>query len=121
MAGHKKTRNIKVRARTKRKYHIRKRVEGTPERPRLSVFRSLRFIYAQAIDDTANKVLAQASDAKAPKGGKKKERAKSVGEEIGKKLLSMQIDKVVFDRNGYLFHGRVKEVADGARAAGLKF
>jgi large subunit ribosomal protein L18 len=121
MAGHKKIRNVKARSRAKRKFHIRKRVEGTPEKPRLSVFRSLRFIYAQAIDDTSNKVLAQASDAKTPKGGKKKERAKAVGEAIGKALLALQIEQVVFDRNGYLFHGRIKEVADGARAAGLKF
>jgi large subunit ribosomal protein L18 len=121
MAGHKKIPNNKVRGRTRRKFAIRKRVTGTPERPRLSVFRSLRFIYAQAIDDTQNQVLAQASDRKEAAGGKKKDRAKAVGEAIGKRLLALNVDQVVFDRNGYLYHGRVKEVAEGARAAGLKF
>jgi len=126
MAGHKKIANVKLRGRMRRKYAIRKRVTGTPDQPRLSVFRSLKHIYAQAIDDTQNKVLATVSDAEKQLAGsltgkKKKERAKAVGEEIGKKLIAMQIERVVFDRNGYLFHGRVKEVADGARAAGLKF
>ncbi len=121
MAGHKKIVNPKVRGRMRRKGAIRKRVTGTPEKPRLSVFRSLKHIYAQAIDDTSNKVLAAASDNDEAITGKKKERAKAVGEAIGKKLMALQIEQVVFDRNGYLYHGRVKEVADGARAAGLKF
>ena len=128
MAGHIKITNPKVRGRSRRKAHIRKRVEGTPERPRLSVFRSAKHIYAQAIDDTTGKVLAVASDAdKAVKpatdGKKKKDKARLVGQAIGKKLLALSppVDKVVFDRNGFIYHGRVKEVADGAREAGLEF
>jgi len=124
MSGHIKFGDAKVRGRYRRKFAIRKRLAGTPERPRLSVFRSLKHIYAQVIDDTTNKVLASVSDSELAgelAGKKKKERAKAVGEAIGKKLLGLQIDQVVFDRNGYLYHGRVKEVADGARAAGLKF
>jgi large subunit ribosomal protein L18 len=116
-----------VYARLRRKASVRKRVQGTPERPRLSVFRSLKHIYVQAIDDTSNKVLAATSDAQKElaaqlgEGKDKKKRAKAVGEAIGKKLLALDIKKVVFDRNGYLYHGRVKEVANGAREAGLEF
>ncbi len=126
MAGHIKIVNPKVRTRSRRKAAIRKRVEGTPERPRLSVFRSAKHIYAQAIDDSTGKVIAVASDAeKAVKptteGKHKKEKARLVGQAIGKKLLALSIAKVVFDRNGYIYHGRVKEVADGAREAGLQF
>ena len=126
MAGHKKIANPKVGARLRRKTAVRMRVRGTAERPRLSIFRSLKHIYAQAIDDTNNKVLAAVSTLSADvkgelDGKKKKERAKLIGETIGKKLLAIEIGQVVFDRNGYLYHGRVKEVAEGARAAGLKF
>ena len=127
MAGHKKHGNPKVSARLRRKHSIRQRIEGTPQRPRLSVFRSLKHIYAQAIDDSTNKVLASMSDAQKElraelgEGKDKKKRAKAVGEAIGKKLLALDIKQVVFDRNGYLYHGRVKEVANGARAAGLEF
>jgi large subunit ribosomal protein L18 len=128
MAGHVKIVNKKERTRSRRKAAIRKRVTGTTERPRLSVFRSAKHIYAQAIDDTTGKVLATASDAdKAVKpeteGKQKKGKARLVGQAIGKKLLALQppVDKVVFDRNGFIYHGRVKEVADGAREAGLQF
>jgi large subunit ribosomal protein L18 len=123
MAGHKKILNPKDRKRLRRKAAIRKRVSGTAERPRLSVFRSARHIYAQAIDDEGNRVLAAASDIQEAVGaqGKKKERARAVGMAIGKKLIELQVEQVVFDRNGYIYHGRVKEVADGAREAGLKF
>jgi large subunit ribosomal protein L18 len=126
MAGHKKVRTPKVKSRLRRKSAIRKRVSGTPERPRLSVFRSARHIYAQAIDDVSNKVLATASDLDKPvrdslADKNKKERAKAIGEAIGKKLLELKVDQVVFDRNGFIYHGRVKEVAEGAREAGLKF
>ena len=127
MAAHKKIANPKVYARMRRKQAVRQRIKGTPERPRLSVFRSLRFIYVQAIDDTTNKVLASTSDAQKDvragmeEGLDKKKRAKAVGEAIGKKLLALDIKKVVFDRNGYLYHGRVKELAEGAREAGLEF
>jgi large subunit ribosomal protein L18 len=126
MAGHIKVVNPKERGRLRRKAHIRMRVAGTAERPRLSVFRSTKHIYAQAIDDTTGKVLATASDAdKAVKpstdGKQKKSKAREVGKAIGAKLLALKVDKVVFDRNGFIYHGRVKEVADGAREAGLQF
>src|SRR5215831_17567654 len=126
MAGHIKIVNPKERTRMRRKASIRKRVSGTSERPRLSVFRSARHIYVQAIDDTTGKVLATASDADAAvkpstEGKHKKEKARLVGQAIGKKLLALSVDKVVFDRNGFIYHGRVKEVADGAREAGLQF
>ena len=126
MAGYVKIGNPRERKRQARKVHIRKRVTGTAERPRLSVFRSAKHIYAQAIDDTTGAVLAAASDLdQAVKGsleGKdKKGKAREVGKAVGAKLLAKQIDKVVFDRNGYLYHGRVAQVADGAREGGLAF
>ena len=126
MAGVKKYKSEKVAARMRRKVAIRKKIEGTPERPRLSVFRSAKHIYAQAVDDTTGRVLAAASDLEAGvkagvEGKHKKERARLVGQVIGEKLVGLKIEAVVFDRNGFMFHGRVKEVADGARAAGLKF
>jgi len=110
--------------RKKRHRSLRKRINGTSERPRLSVFRSTRHIYAQVIDDLSQKTLVSAADieallreSKAPK----KERAKLVGAAIAKKCLAQGIDKVVFDRAGYKYHGRVSALADGAREAGLKF
>jgi large subunit ribosomal protein L18 len=126
MAGHVKVASPKVRKRLKRKVHIRMRVTGTAERPRLSVFRSARYVYAQAIDDTTNRVLAAASEldptVKAQLVGKaKKERARIVGKAVGDKLVASGVKAVVFDRNGFIYHGRVKELADGARDAGLQF
>lgn len=123
MAGHKKIRNPKERKRLRRKAAIRKRLRGTAERPRLSVFRSAKHIYAQAVDDDGNRVIAAASDLQEGVGadGPKKARARAVGVAIGRKLLEQNVNNVVFDRNGYIYHGRVKEVADGAREAGLKF
>jgi large subunit ribosomal protein L18 len=126
MAGHIKIVNPKLRRRLRRKGSVRKRLEGTAERPRLSVFRSARHIYIQAVDDITGRVLAAASDMeeglKASLEGKaKKERARLVGESLGKKLLAQNVNAAIFDRNGFSFHGRVKEVADGARAAGLQF
>lgn len=126
MAGHVKVANEKTRKRLRRKVHIRLRVSGTAERPRLSVFRSARYAYAQAIDDTTGRVLAAASELeeglKASLAGKpKKERARAVGKAIGDKLKAAGVQSVVFDRNGFIFHGRVKEIADGARDAGLQF
>jgi len=126
MAGYIKIVNPKERTRLRRKASIRKRISGTADRPRLSVFRSARHIYAQAIDDTTGKVLATSSDVDPTvkgdiEGKHKKERARLIGQAIGKKLVALQIAKVVFDRNGYIYHGRVKEVADGAREAGLQF
>ena len=124
--SHKKIRNPKAKTRMRRKWHIRKRVHGTAARPRLTVFRSLKHIYAQAIDDVTGKVLAVASDSSKAvnaelTGKKKAERAKEVGIAVGKKLLEQNVKQVVFDRNGYIYHGRVKQVADGAREAGLEF
>jgi large subunit ribosomal protein L18 len=110
--------------RHRRKAHIRKRVEGSIERPRLSVYRSLNHIYAQVIDDTSGKTLAAAStlspELKAGKG-KKKELAKAVGKLVAKKCHEAKIEAVVFDRNGFMYHGRIAAVAEGAREGGLKF
>ena len=126
MAGHVKISNPKQRKRFRRKVSIRLRITGTSERPRLSVFRSSRYVYAQAIDDTTGRVLAASSELeegiKAAVAGKpKKERARLVGKTIGEKLIGRGVKSVVFDRNGYIYHGRVKEIADGARDAGLAF
>ena len=130
MAGHIKIVNPKERKRHRRKVSIRLRLSGSAERPRLSVFRSAKHIYVQAIDDDTGRVLAAASDLDATvktelegkaDGKAKKDRARLVGQAIGKKLLALSIAKVVFDRNGFIYHGRVKEVADGAREAGLQF
>ncbi len=126
MAGHTKFGSEKARKRDKRKHSIRKRIHGTAERPRLSVFRSAKHVYAQAIDDTTGRVLAAASDTEeklgqSVAGMKKKERARAIGKAIGEKLKSSGVSAVVFDRNGFIYHGRVKEVADGARDAGLAF
>jgi len=110
--------------RQRRKVHIRKKVEGSTERPRLSVYRSLNHIYAQVIDDTSSKTLAAAStlspELKDGKG-KKKELAKEVGKLIAKKCQDAKISAVVFDRNGFMYHGRIAAVAEGAREGGLKF
>jgi large subunit ribosomal protein L18 len=126
MAGHVKVANPKLRKRLRRKVSIRMRVHGTAERPRLSVFRSARYVYVQAVDDTQNRVLASASELEtalkeAVAGKPKKERARIVGKVIGEKLIARGVTTVVFDRNGFIYHGRVKEVADGARDAGLTF
>ncbi len=122
------SRKSKTDSRKRRHASLRKRISGTPERPRLVVYRSARHIYAQVIDDASQKTLLAASDllpkkeppAEAPKG-KKRERAKQVGALVAKKCLAQGIAQVVFDRAGYRYHGRVSEVATGARAAGLKF
>ena len=129
MAGHVKVVNPKVRRRLRRKVSVRLKISGTAERPRLSVFRSAKHIYVQAVDDTTGRVLAAASDleagvkqgVEAAESKNKKSRARLVGKTIGAKLLDLKVESVVFDRNGFMYHGRVKEVADGAREAGLKF
>ncbi len=114
-------------SREKIKYRIRKRVKGTLERPRLVVFRSLNNIYAQLIDDISGKTICSVSniskDVKGASEGKVTKLAKSklVGKKIAEKAQDLKIKKVVFDRNGYLYHGRVKAVADAAREAGLEF
>lgn len=120
MQNKNKKKNTK-RMRLKKK--IRTKVKGTEARPRLSVFRSNKFIYAQVINDMTGKTLAQANDIKMAKENKgtKTERAKEVGRTIGQICLKAKIDKVVFDRNGFKYTGRIKLVADEARAGGLVF
>ena len=110
----------KIARRNKIKTRIRGKISGTPERPRMSVFRSNKGIYVQIIDDIAGNTLVAASS-KGLEGGTKTEVAAKVGAEIAKKAMDKGITQVVFDRNGYLFHGRVKSLADAAREAGLKF
>ena len=116
----------KIRASLRRKYHVRKKIFGTRDRPRLSVFRSNRHIYAQIIDDTAGATLASASTnskrlrEQLPCGDNKKA-AQVVGEAIVKQALGVGINSVCFDKNRYKFHGRVKALAEAARKAGLVF
>ncbi|ROR01719.1 50S ribosomal protein L18 [Desulfosoma caldarium] len=118
--------NPSVVARLKRKRRIRRKVHGTPERPRLTVYKSLKHIYAQIIDDTRGVTLAAASTlspefkALGPVEGKVGA-AEKVGQIVAKKALDRGVTKVVFDRNGFIYHGRIRAVADGARAAGLEF
>jgi large subunit ribosomal protein L18 len=111
----------KVIARRKNKVRIRKNLSGSAERPRLSVFKSGRHIYAQIVDDSAGKTLVAASSLDTKTKGKKSEVAKAIGEAIAKKALEKKIKAVVFDRSGYVYHGRVKAVAEGAREGGLSF
>ena len=110
----------KIERRLKIKTCIRGRISGTAQRPRMTVFRSNKQIYVQLIDDLAGKTLAAASSRNI-EGGNKKEQAAQVGAEIAKKAQEAGITTVVFDRNGYLYHGRIKELADAARNGGLKF
>ncbi len=112
--------------RKKRHRRVRTKVNGTAERPRLNVFRSSKHIYAQVIDDQAGKTMAAASSIDSQirsefKHGGNREAARKVGELLAKRAVDKGIKDVVFDRGGYLYHGRVKELADGAREAGLKF
>ena len=117
--------NDKNVSRKKRHTRIRKRVEGTPERPRLNIYRSLSHIYAQVIDDTQGKTLASASsldkDLKTAKNGGNLEGAQAVGKLVAARAKEAGVEKVVFDRGGYLYHGRVKALADAAREGGLNF
>ncbi len=116
----------RVSARVRRKAAIRKRLSGTTERPRLCVFRTHEHMYAQVIDDTVGKTLVAASTcceeiASQREGKKKTERAAMVGKLIAERCAAAGVKKVVFDRNGFIFHGRIKAVADAAREAGLEF
>lgn len=118
--------NLRKKARLKRKKRIRKTMVGTQQRPRLSVFRSSRHIYAQVIDDTHGHTLAAASSMEKsvkeqPEFDNKVAAANFVGKLIGERVIEKGVNKVVFDRNGFLYHGRVKAVSDGAREAGLDF
>jgi large subunit ribosomal protein L18 len=120
----KKIKNQKVAARMKIKKRVRKSVIGTLERPRLNVFRSNNQIYAQMIDDSKGHTLVAASsreDEVSSKKGNKTEKAKQVGKLIADRAKDKGIETVVFDRNGYQYHGRVKALAEGAREGGLKF
>jgi len=108
--------------RYKRHKRVRAKIFGTARRPRLCIFRSGKHIYAQIIDDEKNKTLVAASDLETKKSKKLKvDKAKEVGKAIAKKALAKKIEKVVFDRGGYKYHGRVKALAEGAREEGLKF
>jgi large subunit ribosomal protein L18 len=123
-------RKSKLESRKTRHHTLRKRIRGTSERPRLVVFRSARHIYAQIVDDLAGKTLVAAGDlakkkdaaaATAKDGENKKDKAKQVGVALAKACLAKGISKVVFDRAGYKYHGRVSAVAAGAREGGLQF
>lgn len=115
--------NSKQQKRIRRHHRIRSKISGTSKIPRLCVFRSIKHIYGQLIDDEKGKVLAAASDSeiKREKNKTKTERAKEVGKLIAKKALEVKVEKVIFDRGGYKYHGRVKSLAEGAREEGLKF
>ena len=118
---------IKAQARIKKKKRIHKKIRGTSDKPRLVVFRSARHIYAQLVDDSSEKTLTGVStlttelqaDLKIAKN--KTEKAKIIGSRIAEKAKELKISEVVFDRGGYLYHGRVKAVAEGAREGGLNF
>ena len=116
----------RLKGRKARHRRIRKKISGTSSRPRLAVFRSARHIYAQAIDDSAGSTLAASSTLTIQKSLQKtytgnKEAAKAVGADVAKKLIEKSISTVVFDRGGFVYHGRVQALADGAREAGLNF
>ncbi len=111
----------KLEGRARRKGRIRKRVAGSVERPRLTVFRSARHLYAQVIDDRRGLTLASVSTLSAETSGSKRDKAKVLGEALAKACVEKGIRQVVFDRNGYLYHGRVRALADGAREGGLDF
>jgi large subunit ribosomal protein L18 len=117
---------MRIVGRERRKLRIRRKISGTSDKPRLSVFRSAKHIYAQVVDDVAGQTLAHASTLSRDVRGEvteanKQDAAKKVGAAIAKMLLAKGISKIVFDRNGYLYHGRVRALADAAREAGLKF
>ena len=118
-----KINKTKLNKRIVRHNRVRAKIKGTDKRPRLSVFRSNRHIFAQLIDDVNSRTVASASDLKTgkKKNIKKVEIAKNVGMELAKKAASKKIKKVVFDRGGYKYHGRIKGIAEGAREGGLKF
>jgi large subunit ribosomal protein L18 len=116
--------NVKALRRQRIKYTIRKKISGTAQLPRLSVFRSNKDIYAQMIDDVNGNTLASASSRDkdiAAQKGTKTEKSKMVGEAVAKKAVELGLASCVFDRGGFLYHGRIKAVAEGAREGGLKF
>ena len=121
-----KEQKLKMKRRLRRRNHVRRRVRGTPERPRLTVFRSSKHIYAQVIDDLKGETLASASSLEkelrdAGKTGADIDAAKAVGKLLAERAVQKGVKEVVFDRGGYLYHGRVKALADAARESGLSF
>jgi large subunit ribosomal protein L18 len=122
-------RNVKEKTRRRERAHLRlrQRVEGSPERPRLAVFKSLRYVYAQVIDDRSGRTLAQANSREAEVGARLaggaagRQAARAVGELVAERARAQGVQRVVFDRGGYIYHGKIKEVAEGARAKGLQF
>ena len=124
MGANKMNAKTKTARRQRIRFNVRKNINGTSARPRLSIFRSNADIYAQLIDDISGATIAAAStrdkDIKAQKGTKT-EKSKLVGATVARKAVDLGVKEVVFDRGGYLYHGRVKSVADGAREAGLQF
>ena len=115
--------NTKIAKRLRRKMHIRKRIHGTQDRPRLSVFRSAKHIYGQLINDDTHETIisAQTTSSEFSSYGGNKQAAEELGKLLATKALEKGIATVIFDRNGFLYHGRVKSFADGARSGGLKF
>lgn len=113
--------NPKLRARLRRKRHIRKTISGTADRPRLSVFRSAKHIYAQIIDDVSGRTICAASSLGVDVKGGNREGATAVGKALAEKAKAADVQTVVFDRNGFRYHGRVAALADAAREGGLKF
>ncbi|MDR1626409.1 MAG: 50S ribosomal protein L18 [Spirochaetia bacterium] len=114
---------LKKAQRSRRRFRVRKKIYGTPERPRMTVFRSNRHVYIQVIDDTAGKTLVSASNLEKELASVKNTvgEAGKIGEVVAQRMKQANITKVVFDRNGYLYHGVIKAVADGARRAGIEF
>ena len=119
----KKSSTAKLKARLKNKIKIRKKISGTAERPRFTIFKSGKHLYAQLIDDQAGTTLASSSTLKKGKTGTytSRESATELGKSIAAEAQKKNISNVIFDRNGYLYHGKIKSLADGAREAGLKF
>ncbi|MBX7148380.1 50S ribosomal protein L18 [bacterium] len=111
----------KLEGRLSRKVRIRKKILGSPECPRLSVYRSLKHVYAQVIDDISGKTLVNASTLKTGKASANKTAAAEVGKLVAEKALAANINRVAFDRNGFRYHGVIKSLADAARESGLKF
>lgn len=111
----------KIEKRQKIKRRVRRNIFGTAERPRLSVYRSNKEIYAQLVDDNAGVTIASASSREKVEGSTKTEKANSVGKLIAEKAKAKGVETIVFDRNGFVYHGRIKALADGAREGGLKF
>ena len=115
------TTNVREMARIRRHRRVRKKIVGTPERPRLAVYRSNRHIYAQVIDDVSGRTIASASSLAEAGKGDPKEKAKAVGKAVASAAKSAGISSVTFDRGGFMYHGRVQAVAEGAREGGLEF